>query len=171
MDLIKSYNIISPGDLLGLGKYIFRTLLLDLILLTNKYNNLNNVIESYCKSYPNEVNKVSCYGWSPLYFTIFYIDNCIEIVKILLDNGADINIIFNYSSCLDIALGYNDLELIKLLLNSEVNVNFGVNYAQIDFDHIKIRLMLEYDAHIEDWITIRKNKKIFKEIRLLNVKN
>lgn len=162
MDLIK-----SSEDLLEFNRPGSSTLLIKLIYLTKKYNNLNDMIESFCKNYPDEVNRLCRNRCNPLYFTIYCIDNCIEIVKILLNNGAIINTMYDDCHCLDVALYYDDLELIKLLLDRGADQNRYTQRNIGSFSNylVKARILLEYDSNNF------KDEEIAKKIDLMNTKN
>lgn len=141
-------NILELDDLLYLEKDP-RPLLTKLILLTDKYHNLENIINEYIRQSPNKINKIGKTGWPALHYACER--NCrTRIVKMLLENGANINFKSSYGSTaiyISLVGGYDKL-LFKLLLeydaHIDINIKYCVNVKTIDFlnkDINKIRLL------------------------------
>jgi ankyrin repeat protein len=62
------------------------------------------------------------YGYTALHYACWY--NCVEVAKLLLTAGADINTRDSYGhTALDLACLYNCVEIAKLLISSGANIN------------------------------------------------
>lgn len=171
MDIIRNANILDEEDLLLLETHNLKakysiivtstkvTRLMLLINLISKYPTLINIIEQYVKKTEtslklNEINNYDSNEWSAL-------DLCIlkgtKIIKILLDNGANINMQDSKgNTCLCIALLYN-LSMIQLIL---------------EYDAINIKRFngTYQDSECSDEKRSKFNK-LCQSIALLNAKN
>lgn len=78
------------------------------------HNNINLVsllIKTGCRLYMNQG---------------LFITSNIEIIKLLMDSGVDVNIVFNGYTPLHKAVSKNEIEIVKLLLNSKADPNSRV---------------------------------------------
>ena len=77
-------------------------------------------IRPYLEKYPSFVNCVGPSGWTPLFYAVR--SNQIEVVKILLENGADPTVRDkDGNTILDIAIQKNHMELFTLLKIETIN--------------------------------------------------
>lgn len=53
------------------------------------YDFLGHLVYYYCKKFPDKVNNVNKYGWTPL--TVAAKENNIQVAIILIYNGANVN--------------------------------------------------------------------------------
>jgi ankyrin repeat protein len=71
-------------------------------------------IRPYVQKYPFFVNCVGPFGWTPLFYAVR--SNQIEVVKVLLENGADPTVKdTDGNTIMDIAIKKNHMELFTLL--------------------------------------------------------
>ena len=104
------------------------------------------------------------YGYTPLIYVS--ISNQIEIAKLLLNAGADVNIQNNTGSTALIYAAYNNnIEIIKLLLNSDADIDkqnsagrTALMSAAYNNNREIIELLLDYYA---DEFTLDYNNKSF----------
>lgn len=112
---------------------------------TDEIANLDNLIDEYLQIYPDEINKVNEKNYTALMFAVQLpensnksslkiIDLLIKIIKILIKNGADLNII-NSEGQTALVLAYNRYhvrnkiilekcdEVIMLLIQNGANLN------------------------------------------------
>lgn len=127
------------------------TLLAHLVMLTNKYPELNNIIRNIAT--PEEINKIGIGDFTALHYACFYYEySTIETLRILLENGANVNMRVYLSSHKDalhaLLFESNSFEPVKLLLEYGANVNekyYGNRFSNIE-DPRTGKLLLEYDA-------------------------
>lgn len=184
MDLIKEANILSEKDTrmlentkIGTRYYCYHndwyysikskgfTFLHHLIRLACKYPELGIVISKYLKLYPEEINKVNDKGWTALHIAAINREN--NIIRILTENGADINMQNNNGdTALMLALTcsrdvcLDKYETVKLLICSDINVknNYGMTalmcairyYNCGTFKTVKLMLKNEADINVKD---------------------
>ncbi|BCS83644.1 putative ankyrin repeat protein [Cotonvirus japonicus] len=96
----------------------------------NQYFDID-IIENYIKQNLHEINKINNYGWSALSIAVINdsIANNIQIIKLLIKYGANVNIISENSwSMLMYAIYYNNkdnnINIIKLLIENGANINY-----------------------------------------------
>lgn len=112
-----------------------------IISAPNEGIKIDDIIKEYCKTNPNEINKFNGLGYSPLMYAIYHSNS---YVKILCDNGADVN------------------------LKNKDSSNNALSFARQN-NYASITLLLEYDGYY----TSKSNSviKILKDIKMLNIKN
>lgn len=100
------------------------------------------------------VNEIGFSGAAPLLaVAIMYSD--IDIVKLLIKNGADVNIMIQDKPLLVYASSFGDIGIIKLLIENGANVNVLDNenpiilQALIYGNNELVKLLIEYGANIE----------------------
>lgn len=150
MDIIKNANILNQEDLLllenhslGINYIIYNlglqnkvTKLMLLINFLRKYRNtpLNNIIKEYVKKVPEEVNNFNEFKYSALIMCIKANNEkiYIETIKILLDNGANVNKqnFYGYTAY-HFALSYYNTRTLKLLL--EYDSNTAGSYSNVNY--------------------------------------
>ena len=86
--------------------------------LLAKGTNVNCLDTESCESYPG---RGKCCGWTALMAAIWNKQN--EVVKILIDAGADVNISGQYGPALRVASLRGNPEAVKLLLTAKADVN------------------------------------------------
>ncbi|WP_342224629.1 ankyrin repeat domain-containing protein [Spiroplasma endosymbiont of Asaphidion curtum] len=120
-----------------------------------QFNNVDNV------EFKNFINAKDSNGLTPLYFCN-KLDNNVETVKLLLDNGADVNIIIDNdnNTILHLTIWENNFTFAKELLTNQnsknkINVNAINNYKNtpimgaIQNNNIEIvKLLLEHGSDI-----------------------
>lgn len=75
-------------------------------------------------------------GWKPLHKAVFY--NCYDIIKLLLENGADINSrteLDNEKTALMLAAFNNNLRMVKTLVEYGADVNLKDAFARTAKDY------------------------------------
>lgn len=170
MDLIMSYNILNQKDIERIKNS--ENILIELIKLTEKYSNLFDMIREYCKTYPNEVNKRDDKEYLPLYVaTTVHADDICKLVQILIEYGANINMVVGFSTPLSNSVWCNNIELANLLLTNGAIINvYEHKYMKLLSKSFKMaKLLLEYDAS-ERYINVSEHQKIISNILLINTK-
>lgn len=170
------FSILDPEDMLEISAS--KTVLMDLVILTNKYTNLCPLIDEYCKKNPSEIDAHND-GVTPLHNAILhYTKSSIQIIEILLKNGANINMQMpNGGTVLHLSTHVRDLRLNKLLLKygADVNVKNSYNCSPVSWaagwnDFPFVKLLLEYDGSptFNNYCGLRCVEKMVKDINLLN---
>ena len=102
-----------------------------MFLMINVYNIPNgfSILKNYVLAFPDEIDKKNTNQWTALHIAIrnsekFSNKKGLEIIQILLENGADVNLPDNFGwTPLMFAVEYSNLEIVRLLLNKNADVN------------------------------------------------
>jgi len=89
----------------------------DCIIIQVMHDNYDRIKE-IIKEDPTKVNCVDYAGYTPLYYAHTY-----EIAKLLIDNGADVNVVFNDRSKNTLLHKCTSPEVYELLIKSGANIN------------------------------------------------
>ena len=136
-----------------------------LIIHVNSIPNGHAILRNYVSTNKNEVNNKNSEGWTALHIAAINSNKySLETVKLLLDNGADINLTTVIgSTALMLATAYSNkgssLETVRLLLENGTNVNLATKdgltalmlaavYANTDSSLETVRLLLEKGADV-----------------------
>ena len=124
------------------------------VLKTQKYQFLNDYIDEYLNTYPNEINVKNSNGNTALFLASEYsgIKSTNNTIKILLKHGADVNIQNNYG---ETALMYANSflaagEAFSILLENGADINMqneNGNTVLMQFPHFSIEnveILLKY---------------------------
>jgi ankyrin repeat protein len=121
------------------------------------YNGYKKVVSLLISSYGVDVNGFAENGFVPLYYA--FIRNNIEIAKLLIDAGADVNIIVNGKPLIHYM--YNNDDFVKLLIDAGAKINIVdknggtlIHYA-VAIDNIGVvKLLIEagIDVNIVDYM-------------------
>lgn len=85
-----------------------------LVIFSTRYPELVIDIEKYCKENPCEVNVENSKGWTPLFIAADRKNY--KVLRVLLENGANVNYVSTYGNVMSITIGRKYLEINKLLL-------------------------------------------------------
>lgn len=169
LSLIKSYNILFLEDIDKIPnacRFDKSTIIQELIAFAEKYSNLSNMIEEFCKAYPKEINRYSDSGWLPLAKVIeltIPTNYKLELIKILLQYGADVHKDIYYSD--------NVGRWTTFLRVSNGWHNPKTRCYTPPCPEIK-KLLLEYDATTSNHYNDYDNVRMFSsKIAFLNTKN
>lgn len=169
LSLIKSYGILYLEDINNIAyacRFDKSTIIQELIAFAENFSYLSNMIEEFCKAYPKEINRYSDSGWLPLAKVIeltIPTSYKLELIKILLQYGADVNKDIYYTD--------NVGRWTTFLGLSNGWHNPKTRCYTPPCPEIK-KLLLEYDAttsnHYNDYDNVRI---LSSKIALLNEKN
>ena len=100
-----------------------------------------------------DLNETNIFSGFPILTAIMYSD--IDIVKLFIKNGADVNVVFQDKPLLDFALIFGNNEIVKLLIESGADVNVFVEDYPLIFQPLIfgnneiIKYLIEIGADIE----------------------
>lgn len=165
-DAIK--NILNQDDIEYLYKNNGYTFLNKLIALSKKNPMLYDIIEEYCKQNPGEINKVNSFGVTTLVEASKYKNN-ITVVKILCNNGADVNYCKNskYWSALIQASRKNCMEILKILCDNGANINYtskcswtALNFAISNLNINAVKFLCDRGANVNTCFSFLESEPI-----------
>lgn len=122
IDILK--NILTQDEIKYLYEEKCYTFFMRLVNLSNKNPKLYDIIEEYCKENPSEINKLDHDGLSAIIMAS--INKNTNVVKILCDNGANVNYGKNLN-CWPALLHAADkgcIDIVKILCDNEANINY-----------------------------------------------
>jgi len=94
-------------------------------------------VKEILKSKNNRINDQDQYGFTPLFFSLMYskYDNKFEIIKALLDGGADVNIqTIMGNTILHSAVFIGKIEYVKMIVEKGVDINIKNNNKKTALD-------------------------------------
>ena len=100
-----------------------------------------------------DVNEINIFGELLILTAIMFSD--LDIVKLLIKNGADVNVVVQDKPLIIYALMFGDIEIVKLLIESGADVNVVVQdkpliaYALEFGNNELVKLLIESGANIE----------------------
>ena len=140
--------------------------LYECVMNTRTYPILNEYINLYLKQNPNKIDKKDKYGYTALMFAArtSKIYSTEETVKILLENGANVNI-QNNEGCTALILASRNSridsseETVRILLKHDANVNIQDNKgwtalmsassdSKIESSEETVKILLEHGANV-----------------------
>uniref|UniRef100_A0A6G6AB86 Ankyrin repeat-containing protein n=1 Tax=Borely moumouvirus TaxID=2712067 RepID=A0A6G6AB86_9VIRU len=144
-------------------------------------NNKENIkIINLLLEYGADINQYDDKGWTPLMLSIFNMK--IDVIKFLLEKGANTNKSDNHLSCLFLTF-YNitfhnwNLDILELLLNHGMNPNYDIfsTFNLVICDNIKeiIMLLISYGLNTrikfngKNVLDLIKENKWFESTKLL----